>query len=409
MHAARSLSDQSIGGWLCRCWLMFAPAIAAGSFRRQTRRRRASCSLHKRRCRRIMDLAAAVIFPCRAGRASLRRWTKSAAATYYPQLGRKRSPVVGHHMMQKTRRRSVAAVVPYYCGGFVLVRSGGGRDDDGDGFESAAFGRRLHLQQAGRRRRSVRRARPEASGGWRRRRVINEGDGAGRRGRHGLCFARDARPALWCLCTLHWWWTNGWIRLTCRWHASLFIVLIHGLPGTAGDGGGGQRNRATRMGMFDLWWWLSAVSCIVRVFLHKNRKTIKVEVRTIMQIDTEALAEKYLGLPTALGRSTKEAFEYMPARLKKLVGAWSGKEASCAGREVLLKSVAQAVPTYLMSCASWLLKTRAGRWNQLSQTIGGEALLIISICIGKGGSYSLGPNLLEAWVFEIWGCLIWQC
>ena len=65
---------------------------------------------------------------------------------------------------------------------------------------------------------------------------------------------------------------------------------------------------------------------------------------------TEALAEKYLGLPTAIGRSTKEAFEYMPTRLKKLVGAWSGKEASCAGREVLLKSVAQAVPTYSMSC-----------------------------------------------------------
>ena len=76
----------------------------------------------------------------------------------------------------------------------------------------------------------------------------------------------------------------------------------------------------------------------------------KAEVSLVLQIDTEALAEKYLGLPTAIGRSTKEAFEYMPTRLKKLVGAWSGKEASCAGREVLLKSVAQAVPTYSMSC-----------------------------------------------------------
>lgn len=57
-----------------------------------------------------------------------------------------------------------------------------------------------------------------------------------------------------------------------------------------------------------------------------------------------------MGLSTALGRSTKKAFEYMPTRLKKLVGGWSGKEASSAGREVLLKSVAQAVPTYPMSC-----------------------------------------------------------
>ena len=51
-----------------------------------------------------------------------------------------------------------------------------------------------------------------------------------------------------------------------------------------------------------------------------------------------------------MGRATKEAFEYMPARIRGLVGAWSGRKASCAGREVLLKSVAQAVPTYPMSC-----------------------------------------------------------
>lgn len=72
--------------------------------------------------------------------------------------------------------------------------------------------------------------------------------------------------------------------------------------------------------------------------------------RTVLQIEAEALAEKFLGLPTALGHSTKEAFEYVPAKLKKLVGVWSGKEASGAGREVLLKSVAQAVSTYPMSC-----------------------------------------------------------
>ena len=75
----------------------------------------------------------------------------------------------------------------------------------------------------------------------------------------------------------------------------------------------------------------------------------KDEVRSTLQIETEALAEKYLGLPTALGRATKEAFEYMPARIRGLVGDWSGREASCAGREVLLKSVAQALPTYPMS------------------------------------------------------------
>lgn len=73
-------------------------------------------------------------------------------------------------------------------------------------------------------------------------------------------------------------------------------------------------------------------------------------MRSILQTDTEALAEKYFGLSTALGHATKEAFEYMWTRIRKLVGAWSGQEASSAGREVLLKSIAQAVPNYPMSC-----------------------------------------------------------
>lgn len=40
----------------------------------------------------------------------------------------------------------------------------------------------------------------------------------------------------------------------------------------------------------------------------------------------------------------------MATRIKGLIGSWSGRAPSCAGREVLLKSVAQAVPTDSMSC-----------------------------------------------------------
>lgn len=69
-----------------------------------------------------------------------------------------------------------------------------------------------------------------------------------------------------------------------------------------------------------------------------------------LHIETEVLADKYLGLPTAVGRSTTETFEFMPERVNNVIGSWSGREASSAGREVLLKSVAQAFPTYSMSC-----------------------------------------------------------
>jgi hypothetical protein len=86
------------------------------------------------------------------------------------------------------------------------------------------------------------------------------------------------------------------------------------------------------------------------VFFSKNcLEEVKEVVRTELHIDREALSDRYLGLPTALGRSTIEAFDYLPTKIKGLVSTWSGREASSAGREVLLKSVAQAMPTYSMS------------------------------------------------------------
>lgn len=87
------------------------------------------------------------------------------------------------------------------------------------------------------------------------------------------------------------------------------------------------------------------------VFFSRNStEEMKVAVRQTLSIGQEALAERYLGLPTAVGRSSMEAFEFLPSRISKVIGTWSGRQASFAGHEVLLKSVAQAVPTYTMSC-----------------------------------------------------------
>lgn len=87
------------------------------------------------------------------------------------------------------------------------------------------------------------------------------------------------------------------------------------------------------------------------IFYSKNcEDDVKQVASSTLHIQSEALAEKYLGLPTAVGRSLKGSFQYMLAKIKGLVGSWSGRQASCAGREVLLKSKAQAVVTYPMSC-----------------------------------------------------------
>lgn len=60
--------------------------------------------------------------------------------------------------------------------------------------------------------------------------------------------------------------------------------------------------------------------------------------------------EKYLGSPAELGRSKKAIFSYLKERLWSLVEGWSEKKLSMAGLEVLIKSVLQSIPTYVMSC-----------------------------------------------------------
>jgi hypothetical protein len=64
----------------------------------------------------------------------------------------------------------------------------------------------------------------------------------------------------------------------------------------------------------------------------------------------EALGEKYLGLPTMVGKVVDGTFDYVTERIWGCAQGWSENLFSFAGREVLLKANAQAVPTYPTSC-----------------------------------------------------------
>ncbi|XP_017972505.1 PREDICTED: uncharacterized protein LOC18604375 [Theobroma cacao] len=58
----------------------------------------------------------------------------------------------------------------------------------------------------------------------------------------------------------------------------------------------------------------------------------------------------YLGMPLISGGSKRQIFSYVKARVTKRVLNWKNKFLSAAGRETLIKAVAQAVPNYVMSC-----------------------------------------------------------
>uniref|UniRef100_A0A0A8ZJY0 Reverse transcriptase zinc-binding domain-containing protein n=1 Tax=Arundo donax TaxID=35708 RepID=A0A0A8ZJY0_ARUDO len=87
--------------------------------------------------------------------------------------------------------------------------------------------------------------------------------------------------------------------------------------------------------------------------------TIRGEMRDALLIPTEARSERYLGLPVSVGRSRKRAFEYIKQKIWARIQGWQGKE-------ILVKAVAQAIPTYAMSC----FDLTKGLCDDLSMMIG---------------------------------------
>jgi hypothetical protein len=77
------------------------------------------------------------------------------------------------------------------------------------------------------------------------------------------------------------------------------------------------------------------------------REETRSAVKQELDIMVEAFSEKYLGLPTAVGRLTNDEFEYICDRIKSKIAGWE-KLMSYAGKEVMIKAVLQAIPTFSM-------------------------------------------------------------
>jgi len=86
------------------------------------------------------------------------------------------------------------------------------------------------------------------------------------------------------------------------------------------------------------------------LFSPNTATTTKNQMRVCLSISQEARNGKYLGLPISVGKSRKKAFEYIKQRIWIRIQGWQEKLLSKAGKEILIKAVAQAIPTYAMSC-----------------------------------------------------------
>jgi hypothetical protein len=73
-------------------------------------------------------------------------------------------------------------------------------------------------------------------------------------------------------------------------------------------------------------------------------------IKVTLQVPNETLNEKYLGMPSDIGKSKNGAFKHIKDRVWKHVQGWLEKLLASGGKDVLIKSVAQAIPTFSMSC-----------------------------------------------------------
>ncbi|KAK3183587.1 hypothetical protein Dsin_030873 [Dipteronia sinensis] len=94
-----------------------------------------------------------------------------------------------------------------------------------------------------------------------------------------------------------------------------------------------------------------------RVNLQKSRITfspnvavaVRSDIQEVFAIEDCNTNDSYLGMPSLVGRNKRLTFNVIKERAWKRVCCWKGNLISTGGIEILIKAMAQTIPTYVMS------------------------------------------------------------
>ncbi|KAL5542188.1 hypothetical protein UlMin_009898 [Ulmus minor] len=75
----------------------------------------------------------------------------------------------------------------------------------------------------------------------------------------------------------------------------------------------------------------------------------KTAIMRSLNLNTALSHDRYLGLPTFVGRNKRKTFAGLIERVWQKTNSWNNSFFSAGGKEILIKAVAQAIPTYSMS------------------------------------------------------------
>ncbi|XP_057779546.1 uncharacterized protein LOC130998129 [Salvia miltiorrhiza] len=89
------------------------------------------------------------------------------------------------------------------------------------------------------------------------------------------------------------------------------------------------------------------------IFFSSNvSEVLRADISSIMGVSLPLNTGRYLGLPSLVGRKKREIFSYLRERLWTRIQGWHNKKLSKAGKEILIKGVAQALPSFCMGIFS---------------------------------------------------------
>lgn len=85
-------------------------------------------------------------------------------------------------------------------------------------------------------------------------------------------------------------------------------------------------------------------------FGHKVPDSVRLEAQQILGIEIIGGMGTYLGIPESLGGSKTQIFGFLNEKVNNKVNNWIICFIIKGGKEILIKSVASAIPTHVMSC-----------------------------------------------------------